>query len=386
MDHAIRGRAPRKLIYVVVFLLSLHNAFVVYINSTFLSHFVDSRTIGLLYTIGSLLSIVLLVYSPRLQRMVSVRNFFILLTLVECIAISAFIFSENLYVVLILFLVHVAAIPVIALMLDVFLEDANRSERFTGRERTLFNTASAIAFVMSPFVVGILSTGGFKKIYLISLLFLIPVFFLVHTFRNPRMPVKLQSFLSTFRHIKKNRDLHSIFMPGYILQFFYAWFVIYVPLYLYSYIGFSWKEIGLMFSIMLLPFVIFEIPIGIIADTVLGEKEILITGFVILAASVFLIPLATTKSFVLWTTLLFCTRIGASFIEATTESYFFKHVTVRNEEVISMFRLSVPLSFIIAPLLATLGLGLFSYRYTFIILGIIVSSGVYYASKIRDTR
>ncbi|KKR45873.1 MAG: Glucose/galactose transporter [Parcubacteria group bacterium GW2011_GWA2_40_14] len=162
--------------------------------------------------------------------------------------------------------------------------------------------------------------------------------------------------------------------------------VVYVPLYLEKYIGFSWTEIGIMFTIMLLPFVLFELPVGELEDRKYGEREFLTIGFVIMGLSTLFISFITLKSFWIWTTILFITRIGASFVEISTESYFFKHVNQEKPDVISFFRITRPLSFIVGPVIATIALQFMPFQYIFIVIGICMILGAHYSLALTDTK
>lgn len=159
-----------------------------------------------------------------------------------------------------------------------------------------------------------------------------------------------------------------------------------MPIYLQHHIGFSWAEIGIMFTIMLIPFVLFEIPVGELADYKYGEKEFLVIGFVILALSTAFMSLITVKVFWIWTSILFISRIGASLVEASSESYFFKHVNEKSTDVISFFRVDRPVAFMVAPVVATVSLQLIPFQYIFIIFGIILTLGIKYSLSLDDTR
>ena len=175
-------------------------------------------------------------------------------------------------------------------------------------------------------------------------------------------------------------------MAQFILRFFFAWMVIYMPIYLHVHIGFSWSEIGIMFAIMLLPFALLELPAGKIADRWLGEKEILSAGFLIAALFTILVSFITSNNFFIWTATLFMMRVGASLIEIMTESYFFKHVQGDDNNIISFFRITRPAAYIIGPIVASIALIFLDLRFIFIILGLILFSGLYYSFRIEDTK
>ena len=147
---------------------------------------------------------------------------------------------------------------------------------------------------------------------------------------------------------------------------------IYTPIYLHETIGFDWKILGVIFSIMLLPYVLFEMPLGKITDKFGGEKEILIVGLVIMAVSVIIMPLITVASIPLWIGVLFLSRIGASFVESMSEIYFFRKISPTNTNAIELFRDSDPLAYIIAPLSASIILIFVSIDQLYFVLGAVM--------------
>ncbi len=161
--------------------------------------------------------------------------------------------------------------------------------------------------------------------------------------------------------------------------------VIYTPLHL-VHLGFSWADIGIIFSIMLLPFLFFELPLGPIADKYTGEKEIMAIGFIILGLSTISLSFITSSNLFVWAILLFATRTGASFVEVMSETYFFKQVTGSRIHAISFFRLTRPIALIISPLIASVSILYFGEQYSFIVLGIICLYGLRFVIPIVDTR
>jgi len=189
----------------------------------------------------------------------------------------------------------------------------------------------------------------------------------------------------TITSFLQDKNLYNIFSAQFLLQLFYAFMSIYTPLYLQQ-LGFTWSEIGVMFSIMLLPFVLIEIPVGTLEDKKYGEKEFLTIGFIVLGISTLCISFITTKSFFIWTSILFITRIGAALVEISTDTYFFKKVDQQKTNIIGFFRITRPLSFIVAPLLATLSLQFIPFQYTFIIIGACMIIGTRYSLALEDTK
>ena len=162
--------------------------------------------------------------------------------------------------------------------------------------------------------------------------------------------------------------------------------IIYTPIYLHEYMMFPWDKIGIIFGIMLLPFVVLDYPLGKLSDKI-GEKKMLLIGFVIIALSTLVIPLIKTNTLLVWSLVLLLTRIGAATIETMSESYFFKYVDVENAEAISFFRNTNPLSFILGPALAIpVLLYTPSFEYIFFVLGSILILGFWITLRLRDVR
>jgi MFS family permease len=189
----------------------------------------------------------------------------------------------------------------------------------------------------------------------------------------------------SLRGLLRHRNVRWVTGAQLILQIFFAWMVIYTPIYLHEYIGFSWESIGVLFTIMLLPFIIFEIPIGKLADERYGEKEFMIFGFVVMVLSLLLFPLITTASFGLWAFVLFLTRVGGSFVEITSESYFFKQVAGADSDWISLFRATRSIGYIVAPIFAGICIIFLPFQFMFTALAIVCSVGIFFARKLEDT-
>ena len=134
------------------------------------------------------------------------------------------------------------------------------------------------------------------------------------------------------------------------------------------------------------PFVLFVIPLGRLADLYIGEKEIMTAGFILTAFAVASIGLVENTSFLVFTTILFLTRMGASAIEITSESYFFKHVSSDDPDIISIFRMMRPLAYVLAPFVAAICLIFLSFTKIYFVLAIIVFFGIKFSLALKDTK
>ena len=367
--------------------ISFHYALIIYINSSFLSNFYSEGQVSSLYLIGSLLDTILLLNASRILEKIGSYRFTVYCITLELMATIGLLLSTNAFLVAIYFLTHVFTISLLLFNMDVFVESVSTDEAKTGSIRATYLTLTNITIVLAPALVAFLVFGNnYAFVYLLSAVFLLPLYSQIKKFKNVRsLKMKHIYVNQTISEYIKNKDLYNIFISQSLLQFFYGYMVIYMPIYLVRHIGFSWAEVGIMFTIMLVPFVLFEVPIGELEDSKYGEKEFLTIGFVIIGLSTVFMSFITTKIFWMWTLILFISRIGASFVEVSSESYFFRHVNQQKADIISFFRISRPLSFMLAPLITTIVMEFIPAQYVFIVIGFIMVLGCHYAIALKNS-
>ncbi|MFA6094431.1 MAG: MFS transporter [Candidatus Paceibacterota bacterium] len=392
--RAVKRNKMLEMVYLLMLFLSLHSYLPLFINSSFLNKFASDRTIGFLYTAGSILSIFFYIYFPKIIR--SLGNYKTMLFAIfgEALCVTGLIFGNSFATIAVAFIAQQAILSVLFLNLDEFLEKYSQSKTSTenpnmGKIHALYFTMGNFALICTPFISGLLITtdSDYWKIFALAGVALIPMLLLLRvefkTFKD--LPYNDIRLIETIRSTWKTKDLRNITIANFFLQFFYAWMVIYTPVYLHEHIGMSWAAIGIVFSIMLIPFLIFELPVGWLADNVLGEKEMLIVGFIIIAFSSMALAFPTTTGVAVWAILLFLTRTGASIVEICTESYFFKKIKPEESNKISLFRMMRPVSYIITPIIVSTTLLVTNLGHGFLVLGACMIGAVYFALHIRDT-
>ncbi len=370
-------------------LLSLHFYLVVYINSSLLNHYFSDGQLSTLYIIGSIANLILLFFAAKLMKRFGMYHFLLFSAFIEMFAVLGLAFIPGMFWVGLFFVIHQTVVVMVLLGLDVFLEAITIVEGKTGGIRSLYLTVTNAMLVISPAIVGLLVIGDqYAPVYIVSAFLMIPLILCIigglHKVVTP-VPDHVD-LTNSFKEVWANKNIRSVSIGYLILQIFFAWMIVYTPLYLHEYIGFDWPTLGVLFTIMLLPFVIFEIPIEKLADERFGEKEFMILGFAIMTLCTFLFPLITEPSFILWATVLFLSRVGASFVEVTTESYFFKQVSGKDGNIISLFRSGRPLGYIIASGAMSILLLTLPYRLTFLVLAAIVFIGIPISRMLCDTK
>lgn len=375
------------ILYLVGFLFALNQALPAYISSTFLAGFATEKSVGVIYTIASAITIILFFLLPRLLRRFGNYRLAFWFFILDGISMVGLAGPHSFWLVAGFFILNFISVSMLIFNLDIFLEHYSRDSR-TGSIRGIYLTVINGAWVFSPLLAGfILSDGDYWKIYLAGAILILPALFLLRggfeKFKNP--PYRSVAIWSTLRIICRQRDLFRIFSVSFLLGFFYTWMIIYTPIYLHEHLGFSWQNIGLIFTIMLLPFVLTEAPLGKLADKKWGEKEILSLGFIITAIATMAMAFVSSTSVALWAALLFTTRIGASAIEVMSETYFFKKVQSSQADIISFYRATRPAAYVVGPLVASTLFIFVDFKMIFLALGIIMLGGLFFSLRLKDT-
>ncbi len=378
-----------KIIYLLGFLLAISTALPSYVESSYINQFVNIRWVSICFIIANFVTFFAIIFFPRLIKKFSNYKATLLILSLSFISLIFMAISTTAWQVFISFALLLINFCLIWINMDIFVEgfSANKS---IGQTRTIYFTFINLGWIFAPAISGyIIKNWGYRPIYLVAALLLIPFIFIFHhksknledTFNYQKPEIK-----KTFAKIWQDKNLRGIFFIAFFLQLFYATAVVYVPIHLTQGLGISWESLGIICSIMLIPFLIFEIPAGIIADKYIGEKEILTGGLTILIISLCLFFGVRSNNIVLWAGILFFSRVGASLVEAMRETYFFKIVTVKNVDLINFFRSTQPLAYIFGSLLSIILLKYLPLTYFFLIIAIIFLCGYYFIYIIKDTK
>lgn len=389
MPHSERFNLGKlRTLYSVSFFFAIATAAVAYSESSFLETIIPKDSVGLVFVASYLVALFLLIYLDRIIARLGKQHTTLAFMFVSIVALFILANAIHPYVLIPTFVVYIATLVAAWVGLDILIETFS-SDLLTGRIRGTQLTIMNAGWVITPVAAGfILETYGFPRIFTIALVVTILVFCIVlFGFRkiDKREHTRPHGFFATVRAIARHRSLSYIFIIAFLLQFFYAWMVIYTPLYLLS-LGIDWSDIGKIFSFMLLPFVLFQYPAGWLADRWGSERGILVTGLCIIAFATGALFFAHTTTLWVWALLLFTTRIGASLIEIMRDTYFFKQVDKRDVHLIDFFRNTGPLGYMTAPLVATAILSVASMQTLFLVLAILMLGGAFFALRMPHTK
>ena len=376
-------------VYLATFFYAIHYAITLYIESSFLSKFVPTGSVGLIFTSAAIMSIVMLFNLPPLLRRFG--NYKLLLTAATIEATSLFLLAvlPIQEAVILFFITHLVFLNIIYFSLTIFLESFSNDET-TGNSRGIFLSILSTAILAGPLIAGsLLNNGSYQKIFALSGLLILPVLFIIgkHLRDFTDHSYAGISFIETFTSIIREKNLRHVFIVQFLLQFFYGIMIIYTPIYLHTELGIPMSKIlGVIMPIALLPFVIFPYIIGNLADKKYGEKEMMFIGFLILGIATASLTFIESNVVLVWAFALFLTRIGATFVETMAETYFFKQIDASGTHIISFFRNMNSFSYLISPVIASAFLSIFDYRFIFLGLGVLMLVGLRYSFILKDTK
>lgn len=391
---------------ILLFFFAAQVSLTIYVDSSYLTHTIantpsmtelriwedPSHMVGTLYTFASLVTLIALLYAPRILR--KNGNFKTTLTafILHVLLLIGLSVSESAWLIIPLFIVEAALISILYFNLDVFLERYS-TDAETGVIRGFFLFIGSTAWLLPPFFAGkLVDTYGFQLVYFCAAIIVLPTIFIMLRYFSGFQDLTYDDapLLISKEDSAKHPDVGRILTSNFFMHFFYAWMIIYAPLYFHNVIGMSYEDFGLVLTVALSAFVIIPYPAGWIADRVLGEKELLVTGFLLMAITSALIPTMANADLGLfgWAILLFIGRIGASTVETMNETYFFKQIDGKNAGLMGYFRRSRPLAFIVAPIAASLLLEfkLIDMSGLFYVLAAIMVVAIYFPLKLVDTR
>lgn len=377
------------LLYIIGLMMALAVALPAYVHSNFLSQFVSLRNVSFFFIAANSATFLMILAFPAIIKRLGNRPTFMALMFLFAMSLFFFSTANSALSALAAIILFTISFNLIFIKLDLFIEKFTKNSD-TGKVRAIYFTFYNLGWVVAPSLSShLIDSLGYNMVYWIAGLIVLPAF-IIFIAANGRLKSSLkyerEPFKKTLKKMWGNKDLRGIFLIALILQLFYTTAVVYVPVYLHQNIGMSWETLGPIFSFMLLPFVLFEIPAGYIADKWLGEKEILITGlFIVIIALVLFFSLGVATPLI-WAIVLFFSRMGTALIEAMRESYFFKLVSAKDIGLINLFRLTGPIAYIIGPLIAIAVTSFFPIEYLFIFFALIVFSGVFVALSLKDSR
>lgn len=363
-----------KKIYLISFVFSFSVALTTYVNSSLLDKIFGDFYVGILYIIASVISLTTLGLVPKIVKSIGAYKLIISTLLINVIGSLVLIKSQTQIGNAIGFFMFLPSIPLTYFCLDLFIEHFSKNNS-TGKNRGLYLLAINAGWLFAPLIVGkIITSGNFSPVYhfaqIIAFIALILALLFIRRYHDPKYA--RQSLRQTLIDLNNNKQIKSAIKLNFVLQTFYAFMVIYTPIYLVNYFNLSWSQIGIIFSIMLSAFVIFQYPVGILIDNKkIKNINALLFSLVLMALTLIVFyNLKPSSPVILIGFIIFMTRVGAAIYESSIEYFFFSRSDDSNSNYISLFRDMSPLAYVIAPAIGTLIIKIMPIRNIFIVLAI----------------
>lgn len=382
---------PRVILSVGNFFFSIFSALVTFILLPYLSLYMPAAYTGFVVAGSALGAIALFPFLPRIVERYGAQQIALVLALVEMVVLFALAAMPGAIAGILLMAATIVMQPFFAYELDLLLEATIADAGTTGEVRALFRTAWSVAGLAAPLLLGALlaDSDSYGRVFIAAAAVLVPIIVLFALRRLPRGPAPHPTHMRhTLACILHNRDLAAVTFANLLLYLFYIWVPLYTPVYLHTVLGISWSTLGWMFSLMLIPYVLIEYPAGWIADRYLGDKELMLAGFLIAGGATAALALLTPATpLVVILIILVASRVGAALIEAMVDAHFFRRVSKRDINSVSVFRGVWPLSYIIGPIIGSLILVFSTYHLFFLLTGGFVALvGVGTTLLIKDFR
>ena len=319
------NRNKVRLLSGLSFVLGFLDAFLLYILSSYFAQISGESLVGSFYLVAFVLVFWLLMHlQPIVHSLGSVR--FLGILLVGLIGTSFFLsLDDPSWAGAAALLAYMICNNLLWSVMDVLVEDFS-SDQVSGRVRGLYLTVMNAGLLLAPILsTKTLALAGYPGIFTVLgigyMLVFIAALIGLRNHRTARLP-KI-AFAETIRKVMKRKNVLLIYGVSWTLEFFYSIMIVYMPILLLSQ-GFDWEEIGFIFTVMLIPFVLVQYPLGIMADKKWGEKELLFVALVILGVSTAVAGFTRSTDVVFWAGLLFVTRFGAAALEVLRDSYFYR--------------------------------------------------------------
>ncbi len=254
----------------------------------------------------------------------------------------------------------------IYITIGLFVREQTTSKSI-GKTEGLHFSIFNMGYLIGPLLGGLLASAyPFNTLFLISaailfvisiLLFLVPLKEKDHIQKHE---IKIIDFL-------KNKELIKLYFVSFGIVAWWAILYTYMPLFANT-SGFSTKIIGYALFAAVIPLILFEIPIGKLADKH-GFKTYITIGFLIISIITFLTYFTNP---ILTIFLIALATLGAAFIEPLTEAYFFKEVKTTEEEydLYPVYKTSPEISHIIFPIIFSVILTFFEFKGLFLLVSL----------------
>jgi MFS family permease len=379
-----------ELVSLVSFLMGFSQSLIAYVLSSYVQKITGKENyVGIVYFVAYIFVLFCFLNLHRVIRRIGKSRVFIFAVFFKIITVTFLILSPSDKISILFVILYTIFGGIEWTAMDIILESFSK-DRMSGRIRGLHLMIINAGFILGPFLSAfLLKSYDYQTVFTYLLIFNMLVFFfaLVGLRQVSYSFTKKIKIIEMLQKVGRRKNIQRIFYASFALDFFYALMIIYTPLYLLD-LGFSWDRIGLIFTAMLVPFILIQYPAGVLADKKYGEKEFIISALLIMGISTLAVFFSFSTSVFYWMVLLFVTRIGAALLEVMRDSYFFKRIDCDDVDLIDFFRSSSVVAYIVSTGLISILFIVFKVpiRYAFIVIALVVFSAILPAAMLQDNK
>ena len=376
-----------KLITSISFLLGFAQALLMYIESSYFKISLGSENISVFYFAAYGVALIGLLNMHKIIKLFGKSTAFFLFFFLQICSIAFLTIVPPSSLGIAVLMVYIIASYLVLVLLDIIMESYSEDKK-SGRIRGFHLTMTNLGFLLGPLLsTSLLENYNYSGLFIVAMVINMAIF-VVGLIGLRGGNSKFGGNLTVRDLIKKifvNKDLMRIYWISFVLEFFYALMVLYTPLYLLDR-GLNWGQIGLIFTIMLIPFTLFGYPAGLIADKKIGEKEMIVGSLLLMVISTASIFFINGNSLWIWSSVLFATRIGAAMIETLRDSYFYKRIDGSDMDVISFFRTARSVGYLVSTAFSAVLLIFFSIKIIFLFIAGVILLALYPALTLVDSK
>lgn len=397
MENTPTGKRSLIALSTIGLLVSLQVGFTTFIDSSYLAHALSKfttepdRLVGYIFAATAALALFYFLIAPKLLRKFGNTKVSILASSTLPLGLILIALPIPLPLTILTYLLVTLDTTILFASLDIYVS-RYVSEAKMGFIHGIFFAMCSLGFMLSPALSGYIAAGYMMNyVYIAAAISALPIPFIIWSafkdFTDPEyedVPLLIGKELHDAAP-----DLLPVFSAQFALQTFYVMMTIYIPLYFVEHIGFTYDKFGYIITIALAMFVILPTPFGWLADRFIGEKEMIITGMVLMGASLIAIPLLAEQhqTFLLWAGILILSRIGATATESMSDAFFFKRIEYSHPSLIAFYRRARPLAWLIIPTIGAtlLSLQIVDISQLLMISGVAIILTIALTVRLRDT-
>src|SRR3989344_872954 len=313
-------------------LVALSSSFIITIWAVYLDSFFHSISIvGLVSSMLTLIGIATYFISIPIIEKNNKAKIFTYTLLVYAIAYLAFIITKNVWLFLLVAVITTITGTLRVTSFGLIIKDSSSKTKLSRNEGLIY-TVLNLAFVVGPLAAGyILSEHGSSFVFALASMFIFLAFlmFKFESLNDPTKTKKIDKNLikNFFAFFKKKERVYAYIIGGGV-SFWWSLAYLFMPLYIVRN-GLSELWIGYFLFALPIPLIILEYKFSNRADKH-GFKKFFKIGFIIPCIGALICFFMVENVFAVLGVLV-VSSIGLAMLEPTTEAYFFK-ISTRKEE------------------------------------------------------